>query len=372
MSQYPLTVVEAPSGFGKTTAVREYLHNEHPDAVCAWHTCLGEPSAVAWAAICELFAAVNRKAADQLKSLNMPKMDTLHYIFILRGDAENFLAVFKRIQECAGSGKDPAVQRMANLCLSIISLLLGTKEYVAPWLYDMESIRKSLYVPVIPFTQILHFRLLLMDKRYNELYALIPIALEALEHPYASIQYRMPQLYYYIFLAVAKHNNGETLEAQRYLKEALAIAFPDGVYLPFVDHECMCDLLLTLSTQGFGESCTGDFFLQEQDPAIPFGGAVRDIAAHSFGGRENSFAALLSLCKRQTDGISVIRKALLRSKSPLTPREREVALLAKGRLSAKEIAAKLYISEKTVRWTLSSVYRKLDIHSKSELAGVEF
>ena len=80
MSQYPLTVVEAPSGFGKTTAVREYLHNEHPDAVRAWHTCLGEPSAVAWAAICELFAAVNRKAADQLKSLNMPKMDTLHYI----------------------------------------------------------------------------------------------------------------------------------------------------------------------------------------------------------------------------------------------------------------------------------------------------
>ena len=48
MSQHPLTVVEAPSGFGKITAVREYLHNEPPDAVCAWHTCLGEPSAVAW------------------------------------------------------------------------------------------------------------------------------------------------------------------------------------------------------------------------------------------------------------------------------------------------------------------------------------
>jgi LuxR family maltose regulon positive regulatory protein len=33
MPYYPLTIVEAPSGFGKTTAVREYLkENLAPDA----------------------------------------------------------------------------------------------------------------------------------------------------------------------------------------------------------------------------------------------------------------------------------------------------------------------------------------------------
>ncbi|MEA4846573.1 MAG: helix-turn-helix transcriptional regulator, partial [Clostridiaceae bacterium] len=67
-----------------------------------------------------------------------------------------------------------------------------------------------------------------------------------------------------------------------------------------------------------------------------------------------------------------IRKAILQAKSPLTPREREIAQLAKDRLSAKEIADKLYISEATVRTTLKSVYSKLDIHSKIELNFREF
>ena len=46
---YPLTVVEAPAGFGKTTAVREFLkENLPPDAREFWYTCLGEPAAAAW------------------------------------------------------------------------------------------------------------------------------------------------------------------------------------------------------------------------------------------------------------------------------------------------------------------------------------
>lgn len=35
MEQYPLTLVEAPSGFGKTTAVREYLKKYSGMPVCS-------------------------------------------------------------------------------------------------------------------------------------------------------------------------------------------------------------------------------------------------------------------------------------------------------------------------------------------------
>ena len=90
------------------------------------------------------------------------------------------------------------------------------------------------------------------------------------------------------------------------------------------------------------------------------------------GGGGNSYAALLELCKRPRKGVSIIRKAILQEKSPLTPREREMAQLAKDRLSAKEIADKLYVSEMTVKATLRSVYSKLDIHSKTELITKEF
>ncbi len=39
---FGLTVIEAPSGFGKTTALREYLNREHRQADVRWHTCFGE------------------------------------------------------------------------------------------------------------------------------------------------------------------------------------------------------------------------------------------------------------------------------------------------------------------------------------------
>lgn len=89
--------------------------------------------------------------------------------------------------------------------------------------------------------------------------------------------------------------------------------------------------------------------------------------------RETStFSTLMELCKRQKRGVNIIKKAIHQDKSPLTPREREIALLAKERLSAKEIADKLYISDMTVKATLRNVYSKLDIHSRTELNLKEF
>ena len=68
----------------------------------------------------------------------------------------------------------------------------------------------------------------------------------------------------------------------------------------------------------------------------------------------------------------VIRKKLLLSRSPLTPRERDIALLAKERLSAGEIAEALFITESTVRSALKKIYSKLEVHSKAELSRLEF
>jgi DNA-binding CsgD family transcriptional regulator len=51
----------------------------------------------------------------------------------------------------------------------------------------------------------------------------------------------------------------------------------------------------------------------------------------------------------------------------LTRREREVAALASEGLTAKEIAERLYIGERTVEGHLASVYAKLGIRSKVEL-----
>ena len=54
------------------------------------------------------------------------------------------------------------------------------------------------------------------------------------------------------------------------------------------------------------------------------------------------------------------------SPEPISAREREVLLLAAKGLSGKEIAGKLYISERTVQTHLASIYDKLGARNKTE------
>jgi DNA-binding NarL/FixJ family response regulator len=56
---------------------------------------------------------------------------------------------------------------------------------------------------------------------------------------------------------------------------------------------------------------------------------------------------------------------------PLTPWEREIALLAKQWLTVPEIAARLSLTENTVKSAMKVIYRKLDIHSRPELSGID-
>ncbi len=79
--EFPLTIVEAPSGFGKTTAVREYLNENLPQGSCQyWYTSLGEPGVIAWMGICELFSNVSDEVAEDLRNLKMATMETLFQI----------------------------------------------------------------------------------------------------------------------------------------------------------------------------------------------------------------------------------------------------------------------------------------------------
>jgi DNA-binding CsgD family transcriptional regulator len=55
--------------------------------------------------------------------------------------------------------------------------------------------------------------------------------------------------------------------------------------------------------------------------------------------------------------------------SPLTPRERDIATLAAGGDSSKEIATRLYLSVRTVNNHLQNAYSKLGVNGRRQLAG---
>jgi len=280
-------------------------------------------------------------------------------IAILRGDAEGYFHAIKNIKNYAKNNANLSILRLAEHCMSIISLLLGTEDHVATWLYDTGSINKMLFASAIPIAQVLHLELLLIKKRYNELFGISQVLMQStFTNPDRDIQYLLPQIYLFIFLALAKRNNGKHLEAQNYLKKALSLALPDRAFLPFAQQYGIEGFLAELNLRFYD-------LTEPLDPSIP----AKKLAGNA---ESNAFAPLLSLCKRQQKGVNIIRKAIFKEKSPLTPREREIALLARERFSAKEIAAKLYISVATVRTTLRNVYKKLDIHSRAELKLKEF
>jgi DNA-binding CsgD family transcriptional regulator len=64
------------------------------------------------------------------------------------------------------------------------------------------------------------------------------------------------------------------------------------------------------------------------------------------------------------------RRLMLTGLDSLTPSERRVAEMAADNMTNKDIAQALFVTPKTVEVHLSSVYRKLQISSRSQLPAV--
>jgi DNA-binding CsgD family transcriptional regulator len=64
-----------------------------------------------------------------------------------------------------------------------------------------------------------------------------------------------------------------------------------------------------------------------------------------------------------------VRSRTVETRDDLTAQERQIARLARDGLSNPEIAARLFLSPRTVEWHLHNVYTKLDIRSRRELAN---
>ena len=257
-------------------------------------------------------------------------------IALLRGDAKAYLDTVENLQQYGAERPERFIVRMVELGMSTLSLIRRNTDEVVDWLNDPDQIKKILFMPTVPYGHILFAKKLMLTKRYNELHGMSGAMMGMAE----GMNYLLPQVYHLIFLAISSLAGQNKPEAKEYICRALNLALPDKIYMPFAEHAA--ELFPFLDSSRFD---------------------VSDV---------QGLKHITQLSKRQKKGVDEINKALIASKSSLTPREREIALLAKERLSAKEIAQTLFLAESTVRSVLKSIYSKLNIHSKKELSNIDF
>jgi len=96
-------------------------------------------------------------------------------------------------------------------------------------------------------------------------------------------------------------------------------------------------------------------------------------AVHRAAGRETSARTAAARAAQWLQGCEGARPPTLlgdAATAELTPREREIALLAAAGLSSREIAERLVVSVRTVDNHLQRAYRKLGIAGREQLAGI--
>ncbi|SKC76942.1 helix-turn-helix transcriptional regulator [Maledivibacter halophilus] len=272
--------------------------------------------------------AIYLAGSQEQDSISIAAEMTLLRIALLRGDTEGFENVRKSILGRAKTGTEPAVKRMADLALSFVSVMTGAND-VPEWLTDLDRITGILYNVAIPFGVLTYLRWLLSQGQDAKLLGIAQGAFPAVEQHH----FLLPQVYFYLFIAIAHHRLRQKKEAEEALDCALSLALPDGIYLPFAE---------------YGEILAPLLKLKE---------------------KKSGMTKLTALCKRHMLGVEKIRKATIYGQ--LTPREWEIAHLAAGGLTNRDIASRLLISQETVKTTMKSIFRKLGIRSRVQLQGLK-
>ena len=250
----------------------------------------------------------------------------------MNSDFSSVLHLFKKMREDINDKKWYLFMHTLDMCEAYIYSCLNIKEHIQPWIKKGEFKNTRLLFPAMAFLNIVYGRVLLINGEYLKLIG----SAEGFTGIASVFPNLLGQIHTYIYLAAANNRISRQIEALIALKQALDIAMPDKVYLPFVEN---CDYILPLLEE-----------LQRQ------------------GSYREDISRILELFESYKKAVEHIRREYFEESKPvLTKREMEIAWLAAEGFSNKEIGERQFISQNTVKTQLKSIFEKLSINSRSLL-----
>lgn len=257
--------------------------------------------------------------------------------YLAQGNGEQARGVIESVLAYGMEMENTRVLADAQAFQAWLGLKLGHRAAAQHWADSVDR-----HVPLVPMTTfyvpMFSLAQILLDRRTP---ASLAEASELLAHLRAFVErfhntrFKIETLALQALLDDARGHEAAALAA---LQQAIALAEPGGVLRAFVDMgPRMAHLLARLSGQGAASS-----FIAQILQAFP---------PSALGEPRPPHPTQASLVE------------------PLTDRELEVLALLARRLSAKEIARRLVISDRTVKRHTANIYQKLGVHGRREAAA---
>lgn len=254
-------------------------------------------------------------------------------IALMKGDGAVVAELLTKMRKEMTDRSDYFYLHTIEICEGYIYSLLKQPHKI-PERVAAGAINSSrLLFPAYAMQNIVYGRSLLMNGQYLKLIG----SMEEFLRIASVFPNLLAIIYTLIYTAAASAKINRQEEALAYLREALDRALPDELYMPFVEN---CDYIKPLLQKLKVESLYGR-------------GVVHILGLHAV------YASSVDRILKDWDGP--------RAKPQLTERELEISRLAAEGLNNKEIGARLFISENTVKTQLKVIFKKLGINSRALL-----
>lgn len=253
-------------------------------------------------------------------------------IALMRGDYASVLDLSGKIYEAVDKNRLYVLIHTVDMCAGFIHVCLRQRSRIPDWLAEGDFSSSRLYFPVKAFANIIYGRVLLINGEYLKLLG-IADQLVGIASVFPNI---LANIYTAIYIAAADERIYRRGEAILAMKQALDMAMPDRVYMPFVEN---CDYIKPLLEELYNQGSYREDIARILEIYIQYQKAVDQIATEYF--KED--------------------------KPKLTAREDEIARLAAEGFSNKGIGERLFISQNTVKTQMKSIFEKLGINSRSLL-----
>lgn len=276
--------------------------------------------------------ALNHARSKMQSSIIICAMFLQIRLAFLKADYPGMTEILRKMRADIINGRQYLLIHTLDLCEGYIDALLNQTKKIPKWIREGGISSSRLMFPVHGAFDIVYGRTLLAAGDYLKL-------IGSADH-FIGIASVFPnllgQIYIYIYLAAANIRILRETAALSSLRRALDIALPDRMYMPFVEN---CDYIKPLLEKLYRDGLYREGIRKILELCVVYQKAAEQIVTNYFTGE----------------------------KPKLTGRELEVARLAAEGQTNKEIGARLYISENTVKKQLKTIFEKLGIGSRALL-----